>query len=146
MKFCPECGKKREVGINKCNCGFEYYKNKNRKDLHTPKEEDIKDFNNARNSKRKKYALITTVLTIILSIIFTQVSWFIIIFGIICLVNSINIQLTAKQYYKIKGTENTNGEHQCIFCGNRGIYRSTIYKTNTVQCKCSKCKNNLFNE
>lgn len=36
--------------------------------------------------------------------------------------------------------------HHCIFCGGKGIYRHTIYQTNTTLADCSKCKTNLWVE
>lgn len=48
------------------------------------------------------------------------------------------------QYYSIPTSRDEHGQHHCIHCGNKGIYKSTIYKTQTVVNKCSKCEEILF--
>ncbi len=51
--------------------------------------------------------------------------------------------MTERQYYSLPGTGSPS-QHRCVLCGNKGIYRSTIYKTNTVRHICSKCRTELF--
>lgn len=52
--------------------------------------------------------------------------------------------ITPEYYYSLPGSKNSQGDHTCIFCGNKGIYKSTIYKTTTTINACSKCKKPLF--
>lgn len=55
-----------------------------------------------------------------------------------------NRWLTQEEYYSITGSRNHNGEHRCIFCGNKGIYRQGEYAGNTKYAQCSKCQEPLF--
>lgn len=52
--------------------------------------------------------------------------------------------LSSSDYYALPGV--SEADHACIFCGGKGLWRSTPYKTNTTLCKCSKCKEELFTE
>lgn len=47
-------------------------------------------------------------------------------------------------YYTVPGSKDINGEHRCIWCGHRGIYRHGEYKTNNEHAACSKCKTSLW--
>ncbi len=51
---------------------------------------------------------------------------------------------SEQEYYSIPGTKDGSGEHRCIYCGHRGIYRHGQYKTNNEYADCSKCKKNLW--
>lgn len=146
MKFCPECGSKRGHNTNVCNCGFEY--NRQRKNLYTPKEEHIKEFKDKRGSKRKTLAIGTLIITLIFIFLFqsSEAVFFLGFAGLVMLYHSLNSQLSEKTYHSLAGSKNERKDHQCLFCGHPGIYRSTIYKSNTVVCRCSKCKEILFTE
>jgi hypothetical protein len=52
--------------------------------------------------------------------------------------------LKEKFYYTIPTSKDINGNHRCIFCGNRGIHKSTIYRTTTIAHTCTSCKKELF--
>ena len=52
--------------------------------------------------------------------------------------------LSQAEYYSITGSCDHNGEHRCIFCGNKGIYRQGEYAGNTKYAQCSKCQEALF--
>ncbi len=148
MKYCPECGSKRGNNTNLCSCGFQY--NKPKKNFFTPNEEDIKKFKEKKCNKRKKYLIINSIISMVSLIIayiaFHEALPFVAIVGIIIILAALGCQLTNKQYHELVGTQNNSGEHQCVFCGHKGIYRSTPYKTNITECRCSKCKEHLFNE
>ena len=47
-------------------------------------------------------------------------------------------------YYTVPGSKDINGEHRCIWCGHRGIYRHGEYRTNNEHAACSKCKTSLW--
>lgn len=47
--------------------------------------------------------------------------------------------LTANEYYSIVHSRYRNGQHRCIKCGSKGIYKSTPYRSNRTNCQCSKC-------
>ncbi len=49
-------------------------------------------------------------------------------------------------YYQIKGSTDQNGNHRCINCGGRGIWRKGEYKSKDVYCRCSKCQFDLWKE
>jgi hypothetical protein len=54
-------------------------------------------------------------------------------------------RLSQAEYEALPGAVTEDG-HQCIFCGGRGIYRHTPYKTNTTLADCSRCKGELWAE
>ena len=54
-------------------------------------------------------------------------------------------RLSQGDYQRLPGATTEQG-HQCVFCGWRGIYRHTPYKTNTTLADCSKCKAELWYE
>lgn len=58
-------------------------------------------------------------------------------------------ELTHRQYYSIPGSKFDNGDHRCIYCGNRGsngrgIYTHGQYKSHKKFHDCSKCSKNLY--
>lgn len=159
MKFCPECGKGR-VG-SKCGCGFTF-KNASQHAQATVKLECGEAFQMAVQKKRQKYGAIAGVIlgalwgTLILmyftgdlglkskDLPFAMI--FPTVFSLIIVINCCYVTLSHTQYYALEGTQGPDGEHRCVLCGWKGIYRSTVYKTNTVHCKCAKCKTLLFHE
>lgn len=66
----------------------------------------------------------------------------------ILFITSLSVAVCARwkeaDYYSIPGSRDINGEHRCIHCGHRGIYRQGEYKTNNEHAKCSKCKEHLW--
>lgn len=54
-------------------------------------------------------------------------------------------RLSQAEYEALPGAVTENG-HRCIFCGGRGIYRHTPYKTDTTLADCSRCKGELWAE
>lgn len=58
----------------------------------------------------------------------------------------ISMRVSASAYYAIPHSLDAKGEHRCIFCGNRGIWRKGVYRTNNKIANCSKCKAELFYE
>lgn len=48
--------------------------------------------------------------------------------------------LNQKSYYTVPGSRDVHGDHRCLRCGGKGIYRSTQYQTTTTRAVCSKCK------
>lgn len=49
-------------------------------------------------------------------------------------------------YYEIEGSRDAQGNHRCIKCGGRGIWRKGQYKSDDVYCYCSKCQFGLWKE
>lgn len=54
--------------------------------------------------------------------------------------------MRKSEYYSIQGSRFEQGDHRCIHCGGRGIWRRSPYKTQHVVAACSKCKTELFRE
>lgn len=54
-------------------------------------------------------------------------------------------RLSRAQYQALPGAVTDRG-HQCVFCGWRGIYRHTPYKTDTTLADCAKCEAELWHE
>jgi predicted RNA-binding Zn-ribbon protein involved in translation (DUF1610 family) len=54
--------------------------------------------------------------------------------------------LNVSEYYTVPGSRDADGEHRCISCGHRGIYRKGEYRSNTVEAHCSKCGFHFWNE
>jgi hypothetical protein len=78
-------------------------------------------------------------------------TWAAIVCGVIAILAGLAIQradrwLTRGEYYSITGALDQRGEHRCIFCGARGIFRQGQYATNNSFAKCSKCQKSLFAE
>lgn len=55
-------------------------------------------------------------------------------------------RVSQKNYYALPHARDEDGEHRCIFCGGRGIYRKGVYKSSTVHSNCSKCQKRLFTD
>jgi len=55
-----------------------------------------------------------------------------------------NRLLRSSEYYSILGSTNLNGEHRCIYCGARGVYKHGQYKSNITYAKCTKCESYLY--
>jgi len=55
-----------------------------------------------------------------------------------------NRLLRSSEYYSIPGSTNLNGEHRCIYCGARGVYKHGEYKSNITYAKCTKCETYLY--
>jgi len=53
-------------------------------------------------------------------------------------------RITDAEYRALPGTADSNGKHRCAYCGHKGIYRHTPYRTSTTLNDCSKCGKNLF--
>lgn len=51
-----------------------------------------------------------------------------------------------RHYYSMVSSRSGSGEHRCVFCGNRGIFRRGEYKTDNVYAQCSRCGEQLFIE
>lgn len=55
------------------------------------------------------------------------------------------LRIKKWDYYAIAHSR-VDGEHRCIFCGNRGIWRKGVYKSNEVIHNCSQCKKELYRD
>ncbi len=55
-------------------------------------------------------------------------------------------RLSKGEYYSLAGSRFGNGDHRCIFCGAKGIFRKGVYAADTTLAGCSKCSEPLFYE
>ena len=55
-------------------------------------------------------------------------------------------RVSQKNYYALPHARDEEGEHRCIFCGGRGIFRKGVYNSSTVHSNCSKCQKRLFTD
>lgn len=55
-------------------------------------------------------------------------------------------RIRRSEYSVLPGARDTDGNHRCVICGRRGIWRRTVYKTNTTIAACSSCKADLWYE
>jgi hypothetical protein len=71
-----------------------------------------------------------------------------IVVALVSLAFSINPNrwLSPSEYYSFPGARFESGQHRCIFCGAKGIYRRGEYKTNNKYAQCSQCESPLFAE
>ena len=156
---CFKCEHENTKGSKFCsNCGKDFYKKKQVeketvKTLTYPNAEAIKLHEARLQEKAYNSTILWSIYIVILFLIFIfsagSIGAFILgaLFALAFVLPFILARkaVTPEYYYSLPGSKNSNGEHTCIFCGNKGIYRSTIYKTTTTVNACSKCKKTLFN-
>lgn len=132
---------------------------RNIKNNENENEKSIKEMKSLISENQKKYFITLGLFSLILilitffvtvnnkSIDFVSSSIVILFFSFIFATwIPIYSKLSPEDYYKFSGTLDNNGNHKCVSCGHKGIYRSKIYRTNIIICKCSKCKYELFCE
>ncbi len=54
--------------------------------------------------------------------------------------------LSAREYYSLPESRDSSGNHRCVKCNGRGIYRKGEYQTDNRYARCSKCELELFKE
>lgn len=64
--------------------------------------------------------------------------------AVISIVLMLEVGWSEREYYSVPGSMDTDGNHRCIFCGNKGIYHHGKYKSYVKYADCSKCKKNLW--
>lgn len=55
-----------------------------------------------------------------------------------------DVRLTEAEYYGLPATRDAHGEHRCVHCGHRGVYRHSPYRSSHTDADCSKCKGALW--
>lgn len=123
---------------------------KSKEHFFKPCQENINNFKSAKvNKKRQSFSINLLLLSLALVcafFFFHEALIFVAIIGAILILASAKTHLNSQQYHSLCDSKTVSGEHQCIFCGNHGIYRSSPHNTNITECRCSKCKQHLFNE
>lgn len=142
--------------MNNCDCSTQdnskcaHDGKKNKQHFFKPNNENINNFKSAKvHKKRQSFSINLLLFALAVSITFFtfhDALVFVAIVGVILLLASAKTHLNSQQYHSLCDTKTVSGEHQCIFCGNHGIYRSSPNHTNITECRCSKCKEHLFNE
>lgn len=54
------------------------------------------------------------------------------------------LQVKEREYSELPGARDAQGQHRCVHCGGRGLWKRTPYKTNVTVAACSNCKTELF--
>lgn len=144
MKIGSQCSPQDNLAYS-----LDSYK-KNKSKFFTPNQEHINNFKSAKIHKKTQSlsinALLFALAIVVSFFIYHEALIFVAMIGIILIVASAKTHLNSKQYHSLSDSQNFTGEHQCVFCGNEEIYRSTPHKTNITQCRCSQCKQHLFND
>jgi hypothetical protein len=140
-KFCSNCGKDFKAKKNN-NHNYSAYPDANAVTMHADK---------LKERANDPFKIIVFYLVVLI------VSFFICggsllglaIVGFFASMFAINAFFTTRVvleqfYYTLPSSRDLNGEHRCIFCGNKGIHKSTIYRTSTTVNTCTKCRKELF--
>lgn len=124
----------------------------------------VKTVREEKAKKEKLYSLITILSTLFALAVFLYLDYFnfshfgfvLICSGISTLLLSTSVgvfiqnskpvdtTLTSDYYYMIDKSKDKHGNHRCIYCGGKGVHKRTIYKTDDVVAKCTKCQKTLF--
>lgn len=144
-KFCSNCGK------NFHGKNFQQNHHKSSQDLY-PDEKAIKM--HADRLKERSFSNFTAwifyIIVLLVTFIFSLPNLILFLFiAFVALIVpftiiSITKVVTEQYYYTLPNSKDSHEQHHCIFCGHKGIYKSTIYKTSTTVNTCSKCKKILF--
>lgn len=70
----------------------------------------------------------------------------IVVLGLTLILGSFFGRIRRSDYSALPGARDTDGSHRCVTCGRKGIWRRTVYKTNTTIAACSNCKTDLWYE
>lgn len=151
-KFCTACG---QPVISKDSAPGERpraSKASNAGSRFTPAPDIAKQHQALVSKNRNKYRAFALIpLLAALGVLIVGLDpFFVLFFGfasVIILVNATRFAFLPREKYKtLPGAVSPDGSHACVYCGNPGIYRSTVYRTNLVRCACSKCGKRLFTE
>lgn len=153
MKFCPDCGTKRVDNFQHCSCGFQFYskpKTSHNAARFSPNEISVKTFHEGLAKKKKNNLFMALAISggglAICITVAHGATIFVIFIAVFLLVWAAGTTLNSCEYHALPDALDQHGEHQCLFCDGRSIYKSTVYKTSITECRCSRCKQNLFNE
>ncbi len=152
---CFNCNHINERGSKFCsNCGkdFKAKKSEHNNNPNYPNLDAVKMHGDKYKEKSNNPATVIIVYLLALIVLFFIVGGDLASFFVISLVMLVFAVMgicatrvvTEEFYYTIPTSRDVNGNHRCIFCGNKGIYKSTIYRTSTTVNACSKCSKELF--
>lgn len=171
QRLCHDCGHELPPGASYCsNCGRQIRKRSERLEEEAKRKErrlaEIALSNNGREAydnyrkelihraaKRKPvvWGFFFIFVLIALASYFLNLGIAVAAFIVMAIVSlaffiNPNRWLSSAEYYSFPGSRFENGQHRCIFCGAKGIYRQGEYKTNNKYAQCSKCESPLFSE
>lgn len=156
---CFKCEHVNTAGSQFCSkCGRDFHSKKNNHKKSQPdtqkfpEEQAVSMYNARLQEKKYNSAFVAIVYLFAVGLTYyinaKDMHAFLIISGIISMFALVGFfqrkHMTYDYYYTIPTSKDINGQHQCILCGNKGIYKSTIYRTSTVVHSCSKCSQPLF--
>lgn len=152
---CFDCQHENPRGSKFCsNCGKDFKAKKSGKDNNSayPDHNAVKIYEGRLKERANNPVVVTSVWILILVVAFFLSGADILstilvgLFTSIFYVAILKATLTINEdfYYTIPTSKDINGEHRCIFCGNKGIYKNTIYRTSITQHSCTKCRKSLF--
>lgn len=141
-KFCSNCGKnfRPKRNDNKIN---QVYPDANAIKMHADRLKE------RANSPFKMIVLYLSSLVFMLFMSNGNFKYFgiaALVLGLLSLTLYLKIKKSVDEqfYYTIPTSKDEHGNHRCIFCGNKGIHKSTIYRTSTTVNTCTKCRTGLF--
>ncbi|WP_375766935.1 zinc ribbon domain-containing protein [Archangium gephyra] len=145
-RFCPQCG--RNFRAAKGGRGRKPPEAASPRGGGYPHSESIDAWEELKASKRNRAMWIFAVGAGLTAVATASVGFEAAPFGgvLTLIVIMLSMRVSASNYYSIPHSNDAEGEHRCIFCGNRGIWRKGIYRTNDKIANCSKCKAQLFYE
>jgi hypothetical protein len=53
-------------------------------------------------------------------------------------------RISEIEYRTLPGSTDAAGQHRCVYCGKRGIYRRGAYASNSTWHECTGCRKHLF--
>jgi cold shock CspA family protein/predicted RNA-binding Zn-ribbon protein involved in translation (DUF1610 family) len=68
------------------------------------------------------------------------------LFGLCYFKTPVKTRMSKSAYYTIPHSKDEHGNHRCLVCAAKGIYRSKPYQTVTTIADCSKCGFELWAE
>jgi hypothetical protein len=147
--FCPSCGRNfRPRATHQAVAPNE--SGERRRPNAYPHEASLAQWHALTRSKTTKALLWASPLLALggLSLWVIRDWWFVPFVALILSINAFVYMRRVRpaEYYAIPHSSDAQGQHRCIFCGNRGIYKKGEYKTNNTHSHCSKCEELLFSE
>lgn len=172
QRLCYDCDNELPLGASFCsNCGRQIRKRSERLDEHAKRKEQRLAEQAITNAGREAYEnyrkelarraarrnpvtwglFLIFALTAIIKYFLSEDTTIATIFAVMAVLSAFfsinpNRWLSTEEYYSLPGSRFDNGQHRCIFCGAKGVYRKGEYRTNNTYAKCSKCEHHLFIE
>jgi predicted RNA-binding Zn-ribbon protein involved in translation (DUF1610 family) len=155
-KFCSNCGKSfvsRKQGARNDRPQREQREPRVQREPDYPHKEGLAaldEWEKRRLTLQLQLSGVTAVIVVVgcLGTLFTKESAIFIVCMVLALIMGAWIATlttrSSSDYYELPGSTDEHGDHRCIHCGHRGIYRRTPYATQSTIASCSKCQAELF--